>query len=1496
MTGVIMAIPFKKLEGFALILVISISAYLMIVQLVNGYGYKGLLKSFQVKSSEKHTPNNRFAINDFFVIEAECEHVTAYRLEFYQNSSLVFEQHGNVPELAFSIRTLVVPPTFKAGSGYVAVFYADVLNEPLPGAFFSDSKSYVFDVEGTETRLKLSGGYDGFFGSLCLRGNLTDVDGFPVANENIEFGLQFSRKHKATDGWFPLGSAVTNESGIAKFCTALSVPCGNYTTRAKHVENANYGESETTFDVEVSNSSRFEGLGFFTRSEGAVGEEVSGLGVVSMTMNYDANPYTVLPTCVNVTVTFNCSISQYLRVVIFKLGSLSNGFPLNASSLEPVGPPSQHNYTASLTWTPDERIPDVVGLHSLVAGVYVGDLQGYIIAVRNGTGIIASEEATIEVHLCPSDTVVHFPQVVYHDYLPMTVAVAKPRLYGEVETGGFAAFSLAPKFAYNGLNYVIDEPVKWIPVLLYANDTRKASGFTNEGGWVPLSPYLNYGAEHFNLKLEIEVNGTSLYQGKNVTQEVTFTRININSTGSGESSIFRLSYTLGVGDQEEKPICVKAETPVEVTAGLSGLPVLYAPVSVLVGKPLNRSCIDSLGWVSITGGSCLLRVTNLFDVNATEAQPSCDLNHDGVVDLKDVFVVAKAFGTYPADPKWNWSADIDFSLKVDLKDYFAVSRSYGKKVSYISMADIGNRLKAVFYRQGEQLAEKYSDQWGCFSDIPSSADKFRLYLDGKLVGGVVEFFRSAFHEGDYTDSLGRTKFNWAPEETGNIAYNYQPGTLKPYFMSVLTLPSSNVLAARWINSTSVKAMLNLVRFLNVTKRPIGLSVEYMPKEPTVNDNVTMITDAFCTETGLPEENLKVGFYLYYWVNASEILMGCAFTNSTGMATLEWSPREYMEKLPYFNPHTYVIVKVNETAVSLGKCVQTMVDARYKTMLELLSSNVTNVNAGQLYPRLIVVKLVDSNESLISGRTISLYCNDSLCGDAITDINGTAFWDGSFTNEGVRFYRAVFRAEGVETYYSASNEVKIVVVVKGSIPVIPVSVQFDVQPREFEVGTKLTLSARVVDPDSGNPLADAYVEFYRVLADGSETHIDTNLTGSDGWTTINHIYSLGWGTYTFAVKVSSFRVVGGANAKVIAVSPTMMKVASFSKLHLGFGKIANDEYRVWGMLLSYYFGVRDKPIKIYVNDTLVGEDETYGIFGKFNVTLNMPMMNNSATLYNLKAIFEGDEAQNVTSNLRTPNGTKYAVCTTIHYGYEPAVNSAAVTIEPQAPQIVAAANMTETEDGVEIDPPKTPEQMQKEAEQNGLTIWHEFSWWYPWYRMHVRITINPIMDVGFNPVLPDEGIYTSSEDWWDFLFGTIQEFSYDFGMGMLKIGLARIVTYLLERPLPEWVAAVVAVTGFAGALILLSMDWNNKWSLLGGALAALIVMVATAAWKIAPLIQGLASYILRNPWLHALSAVFTEFTRSVTSLISGVFRKIVDIAEIIFGVILLFTAVTRAFQL
>ena len=55
-----------------------------------------------------------------------------------------------------------------------------------------------------------------------------------------------------------------------------------------------------------------------------------------------------------------------------------------------------------------------------------------------------------------------------------------------------------------------------------------------------------------------------------------------------------------------------------------------------------------------------------------------DVNGDNKVDLKDVFAVALAYGSYPGTPKWNENYDFNKDEKIDLKDYYYVCMNYGK--------------------------------------------------------------------------------------------------------------------------------------------------------------------------------------------------------------------------------------------------------------------------------------------------------------------------------------------------------------------------------------------------------------------------------------------------------------------------------------------------------------------------------------------------------------------------------------------------------------------------------------------------------------------------------------------------------------------------------------------------------------------------------------------------------------------------------------------------
>jgi archaellum component FlaG (FlaF/FlaG flagellin family) len=55
-----------------------------------------------------------------------------------------------------------------------------------------------------------------------------------------------------------------------------------------------------------------------------------------------------------------------------------------------------------------------------------------------------------------------------------------------------------------------------------------------------------------------------------------------------------------------------------------------------------------------------------------------DINGDGKVDIKDVAIVAAAFGSFPGHPKWNPVADLYKDGKIDIRDVAIVARNFGK--------------------------------------------------------------------------------------------------------------------------------------------------------------------------------------------------------------------------------------------------------------------------------------------------------------------------------------------------------------------------------------------------------------------------------------------------------------------------------------------------------------------------------------------------------------------------------------------------------------------------------------------------------------------------------------------------------------------------------------------------------------------------------------------------------------------------------------------------
>jgi len=57
-----------------------------------------------------------------------------------------------------------------------------------------------------------------------------------------------------------------------------------------------------------------------------------------------------------------------------------------------------------------------------------------------------------------------------------------------------------------------------------------------------------------------------------------------------------------------------------------------------------------------------------------------DINGDGIVDIKDLVLFIKTFGSYPTHPRWNPEADLNDDYKVDIKDLVLVIKHFGEHI------------------------------------------------------------------------------------------------------------------------------------------------------------------------------------------------------------------------------------------------------------------------------------------------------------------------------------------------------------------------------------------------------------------------------------------------------------------------------------------------------------------------------------------------------------------------------------------------------------------------------------------------------------------------------------------------------------------------------------------------------------------------------------------------------------------------------------------------
>jgi hypothetical protein len=73
--------------------------------------------------------------------------------------------------------------------------------------------------------------------------------------------------------------------------------------------------------------------------------------------------------------------------------------------------------------------------------------------------------------------------------------------------------------------------------------------------------------------------------------------------------------------------------------------------------------------------------SNTFTVGNLVVRLVGDVNGDGIVNMKDIALIARAFGSTPGSPNWNPAADVNGDGIVNMKDIALVARYFGRQTT-----------------------------------------------------------------------------------------------------------------------------------------------------------------------------------------------------------------------------------------------------------------------------------------------------------------------------------------------------------------------------------------------------------------------------------------------------------------------------------------------------------------------------------------------------------------------------------------------------------------------------------------------------------------------------------------------------------------------------------------------------------------------------------------------------------------------------------------------
>jgi hypothetical protein len=296
----------------------------------------------------------------------------------------------------------------------------------------------------------------------------------------------------------------------------------------------------------------------------------------------------------------------------------------------------------------------------------------------------------------------------------------------------------------------------------------------------------------------------------------------------------------------------------------------------------------------------------------------------------------------------------------------------------------------------------------------------------------------------------------------------------------------------------------------------------------------------------------------------------------------------------------------------------------------------------------------------------------------------------------------------------------------NVSTLPLSVLFSVSPAEFAPGAQVALNATIMDPLTSTVFShNVYVNLTDFASDGSKTTLACISVSGSVLYTLPNGYPNDNRSHAYSATIVNCTDPGVASTvSNLISSPVQLTVGCNTTLSLNVWNTSSpSQYMVSGSLREDSQGVLGRQITLNINDTKL--TAITGVGGSFGVTRDFPAVNNAPTTYMVTASFNGEDPLSASATATAPDGTSYAACTTAQFFFKPSRNSTVLNVTPQS---TGATMLT-----------KTPDEMQEDAEASGwFRVDPEFSWWYPWFRLHYKLDVdlpqgNPKIDSGWSPL-------------------------------------------------------------------------------------------------------------------------------------------------------------------